>query len=53
MKTYNTLTITIENAIATLTFNRPDVLNALSTEVVTEALDAAAQLEDDGRVRVI
>ncbi|MCP4717689.1 MAG: hypothetical protein GY868_21405 [Deltaproteobacteria bacterium] len=47
------MTITIENAIATLTFNRPDVLNALSTEVVTEALDAAAQLEDDDRVRVI
>ncbi len=53
MKEYKTLTVKTEDAIATLTFNRPEVLNALSTEVITEALEAVTGLEADPAVKVV
>jgi enoyl-CoA hydratase len=45
MKEYKNIKIEYRKNIAILTFNRPDVLNALSTETLTEALDAVKELE--------
>lgn len=53
MKSYKTLAVSIENSIALLTFNRPDVLNALSTEVITEGLDAVEEIRRSPDVRVL
>lgn len=53
MSSYKTLTLSIENSIATLTFNRPEVLNALSSEVIGEALTAMQSLIEDPAVLVL
>ena len=43
----------IENGIATLTFNRPERLNALSTPIMQGLLDGLPQLADDPAVKVV
>jgi len=55
MKQFKNLQVDVREQIAVLTFNRPDVLNALNTEVVTEAREAVGELSsmDDVRVLVI
>jgi len=47
MKQYTTLQVAVDSHIATLTFNRPEVLNALNTLVVGEALEAVQELGRD------
>jgi len=42
-----------ENTLAIITFNRPDVRNALNYLAIDEALEAASDADADGRVRVI
>ena len=42
-----------ENTLAIITFNRPDVRNALNYLAIDEALEAAGDADADGRVRVI
>jgi 2-(1,2-epoxy-1,2-dihydrophenyl)acetyl-CoA isomerase len=44
---------TIENGIATLTFNRPDRLNALSTPIMQGLLDGLPRLAGDPAVKVV
>ena len=44
---------TIENGIATLTFNRPERLNALSTPIMQELLDGLPRLAGDPAVKVV
>ena len=44
---------TIENGIATLTFNRPERLNALSTPIMQGLLDGLPRLAGDPAVKVI
>ena len=39
--------------IALVKLNRPKVLNALSTDLMNELIDALFKLEDDKEVRVI
>lgn len=53
MNVYNTILIDSNGAISTITINRPDALNALSTEVLTELGDAIRQLSADCRVLII
>ncbi|MFC1591203.1 enoyl-CoA hydratase/isomerase family protein [Thermodesulfobacteriota bacterium] len=53
MKSYTTITVEHQDSIALLTFNRPRVLNALNTEVISEALDAVRALGEDRAVRVL
>jgi len=44
---------TIENGIATLTFNRPERLNALSVPIMQGLLDGLPRLAGDPAVRVV
>ena len=51
--TYNTIKVEIDEGVATLTLNRPDVLNALSEELYSELDSAVAELDASDEVRVI
>jgi enoyl-CoA hydratase len=53
MTTYTTLTLEKKEHVALLTFNRPEVLNALNTTVATESLDALQSIENDPDIRVL
>jgi enoyl-CoA hydratase len=51
--TYETLLLTIEDRVATVTLNRPKVLNAVNSTMLRELNELFAQLADDDSVRVI
>jgi len=53
MSDYKNIKIEINENIALLTFNRPEVLNALNTETATETLDAVRDIEKNPEVRVL
>ena len=53
MKAYQTITLEIADDIAVLTLNRPDRMNALSTQMRAEITDAASSVESQARVLVI
>jgi 2-(1,2-epoxy-1,2-dihydrophenyl)acetyl-CoA isomerase len=44
---------TVEDAVATLIFNRPERMNALSTPIMQGLLDGLPRLADDPAVRVV
>lgn len=51
---YDTLTLTIDSGIATITFNRPDKRNAISPGMIEELLEALDQIEHgQGRVAIL
>lgn len=50
---YQTLELTIESGIARLTLNRPEVKNALNTQMRAEILHAVKAAERDARVLVL
>ncbi|GAB6173722.1 enoyl-CoA hydratase-related protein [Paradesulfitobacterium aromaticivorans] len=50
---YETILVQIEDGIATITLNRPKVLNALNNQVYQELGDAALQLGINDSVRVV
>jgi 2-(1,2-epoxy-1,2-dihydrophenyl)acetyl-CoA isomerase len=50
---YETITVTQTGGIATLTLNRPDVMNALSTQMRADLLDAVKTAERSARVIVL
>ncbi len=50
---YKTIKLDISDAIATLTFNRPDVLNALNPEVIGEFQTAIAEIQGNEAVKVL
>lgn len=50
---YETIIMQIEEGIATITLNRPEVLNALNDQVFNELADAASKLAADPEVRVV
>jgi 2-(1,2-epoxy-1,2-dihydrophenyl)acetyl-CoA isomerase len=43
----------IENGVATLTFNRPDRMNALSADVFAKSIDVLTRWEEDPSVAVV
>lgn len=45
--------VAVDGAVATLTLNRPDALNALSTDMLRVGLDALRRFADDDAVRVV
>lgn len=50
---YKKLILTKDNGIATVTLNRPEVLNALDRGLTDELVRVIEQVEDDGEVRVV
>lgn len=50
---YETILVEIEEGIATITLNRPEVLNALNSQVFIELGEACATLGVDDSVRVV
>src|SRR4051794_15691596 len=53
MATYETITVEKRGRIAVLTINRPDKLNALSSQVHAEGVSALEELKNDDDVRVL
>ena len=51
--TYTCIELAIDRFIATLTLNRPDKMNALNDELLTEMQDALDALEQNAQVRVV
>ncbi len=50
---YNTINVNLDEGVATVTLNRPDVLNALSEELYAELDAAVTALDEDDAVRAI
>src|SRR5437762_11770135 len=50
---YENILVEIEAPIATLTLNRPKVLNALSPDLIRELTSALADLDADESVRAV
>jgi enoyl-CoA hydratase/carnithine racemase len=50
---YSNIKLERENSIATLTLNRPDALNALSTEMLQEISQAVAEVAEDESVKAL
>ena len=53
MSTYETISVEKRGAVAVLTINRPDKLNALNMQVHTEGVAALDELKRDDEVRVL
>lgn len=53
MSTYETITVERRGAVALLSINRPDKLNALNEQVHAEAVTALDELKRDDSVRVL
>jgi enoyl-CoA hydratase len=51
--TYQTILVDRQDRVATITLNRPDALNALNAQVMTEVTTAAAELDADPGVGAI
>lgn len=50
---YEHILLAEENGVATLTINRPQMLNALHIGVIAEMIDAVDRLRDEGTARVL
>ena len=50
---YTTIKLEVSGAIATLTFNRPEVLNALNPEMIGQFRDALEDLQQMPKVKVL
>lgn len=50
---FKTLRYAVENGVATITLNRPDVYNALNDEITYELQDALKAVAKDAAVRVV
>jgi len=50
---FETIILRKENYIATITMNRPEVLNALSAQLIEELVAAMKEVEQDDEVRVM
>ena len=53
MKDYDNLLIDIDGAVATITFNQPDLLNPIDDNAMGTLLEALEELDDGDAVRVI
>ncbi len=53
MATYQTILVERDGAVATLTLNRPDKLNALNEQLLLELCDALLELDGDRAVRAV
>lgn len=53
MTNYNTLSLEIDNKIGILTINRPESMNALNTEVLTEIETMAEEINNNEAIEVV
>jgi enoyl-CoA hydratase/carnithine racemase len=53
MKKYKTIIYEKNNRVATITLNRPEKLNTLSVELLTELKEVMTDAQDDNEVRVV
>jgi enoyl-CoA hydratase len=53
MKTYETILYEKDGGVATITLNRPEVLNAINMKMHRELMEAFASAEEDRDVRVV
>ena len=51
--TYTCIKVEIKDEIATITFNRPDKLNALNPKLIHELIDALVELNEDDGVKAL
>ena len=51
--TYETIRYEVEDAILTITLNRPDKLNAFTTKMLTELIDAFDRADQDDAVKAV
>ena len=49
----STILYDVNKSILTITLNRPDILNALNTPLMSEIIDALDRADDDDRIRCI
>ena len=52
-RTFESIAVEIDGAVAVVTLNRPSVLNALNAQLLTELSQALSDLETDENVRVV
>ena len=50
---YKSILYNVQNGIATITLNRPEVLNAFNDEMLEELLDAYDRIDEDDAVRIV
>ncbi|MBZ8117520.1 enoyl-CoA hydratase [Roseovarius sp. LXJ103] len=50
---YETITVEVEDHVALITLNRPDALNALNQQLLTELVDALQDAQGNDKVRCI
>jgi enoyl-CoA hydratase len=50
---YNNLLLTVEESIATITFNRPKAMNAMNSDTMLELRDAVTACKNDADVKVL
>ena len=50
---YETLSLDIENRVATITINRPKMMNAFNEQLIWDMGDATEQVKNDSQVRVL
>lgn len=53
MTTYNTLSFTLDNNVATITLNRPAAANGINTELSEELVLAAQACDSDSRIKAV
>ena len=52
-RTFESIAVELDGAVAVVTLNRPSVLNALNAQLLTELSQALSDLETDENVRVV
>ena len=50
---YETLSLEIENMVATITINRPKMMNAFNEQLILDMGDATEQVKNDSQIRVL
>ena len=50
---YETISLEVENKVATLTINRPKMLNAFNAQIVGDMGDATEKVKNDSQIRVL